>query len=171
MKIALVYNKDYELSALSVIEEIVKKAGIGYEHFWTNDAQNIPNDFDLYFRLDHGDYKYDIPAYLRPAVFYAIDTHLKKPYKKIRSQAGHYDIVFCAQKQGAQSLKRQTGVDCQNRMCNGSHAHPSTRRTNRPTLCELHHLGVVNWIVWRRVHRRSSWSRCWKACKALIVRA
>jgi len=38
---------------------------------------------------------------------------LKKPYKKIKKQARHYDIVFCAQKQGAERLKKEVRVDIQ----------------------------------------------------------
>jgi len=113
MKIALIYDKDCEFTTGATIEEIIKNAGISFEHFWTKEAHNIPRGFGLYFRVDHGDYKYDLPPELRPAVFYVVDTHLKKPYKKIRSQVSHYDIVFCAQKSGAHSLHRQTGVDTQ----------------------------------------------------------
>jgi len=113
MKIALIYNKENEATTGSYIEKAIKDAGIDYAHFWTQNAGNIPKEFDLYFRIDHGDYKYDIPEGLHPAVFYAIDTHLKKPYKKIKSQAKHYDIVFCAQKDGADRLKRELRIDTQ----------------------------------------------------------
>jgi len=81
MKIALVYNKVNEFSIGAIIEEIISKTSIAYEHFPTTQAADIPRRFDLYFRIDHGDYKHDIPESLRPAVFYAIDAHLKKPYK------------------------------------------------------------------------------------------
>lgn len=113
MKIALIYNKENEATTGSYIEKVIKNAGIEYVHFWTKDAGNIPRGFDLYFRIDHGDYKYDIPEDLRPAVFYVIDTHLKKPYKRIKNQARHYDIVFCAQKDGADRLKRELKIDTQ----------------------------------------------------------
>jgi len=113
MKIALIYNKENEATTGAYIEKAIKNAGIDYAHFWTQNAGNIPKEFDLYFRIDHGDYKYDIPEDLRPAVFYAIDTHLKKPYGKIKNQARHYDIVFCAQKDGADRLKRELKIDAQ----------------------------------------------------------
>ena len=106
MKIALIYNKESEHTTGVYLEKAIKAAGIPYEHFWTEHASSIPKEFDLYFRIDHGDYKYDIPLDLRPAVFWAIDTHLKKPYKKIRRQARHYDIVFCVHKDGAEKLKK-----------------------------------------------------------------
>ncbi|MFC1514296.1 glycosyltransferase [Candidatus Omnitrophota bacterium] len=113
MKIALIYNKSGGFSPITSFDEVIKNAGIHVEHFWTKDAHAIPKKFDLYFRIDHGDYKYDLPDSLRPAVFYAIDTHLKKPYKKIRKQAGHYDVVFCAQASGARMLTRELKIDCQ----------------------------------------------------------
>lgn len=113
MKIALIYNKENESTTGSYLEKVIKNAGIEYTHFWTQDACGIPHEFDLYFRIDHGDYKYDIPESLHPAVFYAIDTHLKKPYKKIKNQARHYDVVFCAQKDGADRLRRELKIDAQ----------------------------------------------------------
>ncbi|MFH1768088.1 MAG: glycosyltransferase [Candidatus Omnitrophota bacterium] len=113
MKIALIYNKESESTTGAYLEKVLKNSAVPYAHFWTKDAAKIPDNFDLYFRIDHGDYKYDIPNNLHPAVFYAIDTHLKKPYKKIKRQVKHYDIVFCAQKEGAEKLRRQAGVDAQ----------------------------------------------------------
>ena len=113
MKIALIYNKEEKYTTGSYIEKVIKDAGIDYQHFWTEKSSDIPKDFDLYFRIDHGDYTYDIPEHLHSAIFYVIDTHLKKPYKKIKRQAKHYDVIFCAQKQGAKELKKQTRVDTQ----------------------------------------------------------
>ncbi|MCF7907834.1 MAG: glycosyltransferase [Candidatus Omnitrophica bacterium] len=114
MKIALIYNKDNNSTTGIYIEKVFQENRINYSHFWTKDADNIPKQFDLYLRIDHGDYKYDLPEDLRPAVFYVIDTHLKKPYKKIRRQARHYDVVFCSEKTGLLSLRRQVrNVDFQ----------------------------------------------------------
>jgi len=113
MKIALIYNKSEEHTTGAYIEKVIKKAGIEYKVFGIPEFQMIPKGFDLYFRIDHGDYKCDIPDYLHPAVFYAIDTHLKKPYKKIKRQVYHYDVVFCAQKEAAHRLRRELNIDTQ----------------------------------------------------------
>lgn len=113
MKLALIYNKDSEATTGVYLEKVMKDAGLNYAHFWTSEAERIPREYDLYLRIDHGDYKYDLPEDLHPAVFYAIDTHLKKPYKKIRRQVSHYDIVFCAQKQGVEKLRKDTKIDIQ----------------------------------------------------------
>lgn len=113
MRVALIYNKESDSTTGAYIEKVIKNAHINYQHFWTQNSHEIPKEFDLYLRIDHGDYKYDIPDDLHPAVFYVIDTHLKKPYKKIRRQVCHYDVVFCAQKSGQQRLTRETGIDAQ----------------------------------------------------------
>jgi len=113
MKIGLIYNKDVPLTTGTYIERAIKKAGIDYELYGVIDPNAISRGLDLYLRIDHGDYKFDIPQDLHPAVFWVIDTHLKKPYKKIRRQLTHYDIVFCAQKEGAERLQKETKVDCQ----------------------------------------------------------
>ncbi|MBN2120464.1 MAG: glycosyltransferase [Candidatus Omnitrophica bacterium] len=111
MKIAVIYNKANQYNTAVFIEEVIRESGIRYEHFFTQDAASIPRQFDLYLRIDHGDYKHDLPGDLHPAVFYAIDTHLKKPYRKIRQQARHYDIVFCAQQEAVKRLRKEAGVD------------------------------------------------------------
>ena len=113
MKLALIYNCECPHTTGAYIEKVLKKSGIAYELFGVTDPAALRRGYDLYLRIDHGDYKFDIPQDLRPAVFWVIDTHLKKPYKKIRRQIRHYDIVFCAQKEGAERLQKETKVDCQ----------------------------------------------------------
>jgi hypothetical protein len=83
MKIALIYNYESPLTTGAYIERVIKNSGIKYELFGVKNPLGIPQGFDLYFRIDHGDYNFDIPEDLHPAIFYVIDTHLKKPYKKI----------------------------------------------------------------------------------------
>ena len=111
MKIALIYDKHSEATTGAYIEKVIRQARLEYSHFGISQAVQAKEKFDLYLRIDHGDYKYDLPEQLRPAVFYAIDTHLPKPYKKISRQAKHYDVIFCAQKQGAIRLKREIKAD------------------------------------------------------------
>lgn len=111
MKIALIRDKESESTSAAYIEKVIKRTGINYSVFGVEDFSSIPKGLDLYFRIDHGDYKYDISDQLHPAVFYVIDTHLKKPYKKIKKQVGHYDVVFRAPKQGAYRLRKETKTD------------------------------------------------------------
>ncbi len=110
MKLALIFNKEREDTVGCYFERAARHLGISYDHYWTSDGR-IPEGYGLYLRIDHGDYKYDISADLRPSAFYAVDTHLDKPYLKIKEQAVHYDHVFCAQKNGADRLKKDTGVN------------------------------------------------------------
>jgi glycosyltransferase involved in cell wall biosynthesis len=106
MKIALVFNKDRADTTGCYFERVLERSHLHFEYFPTQSARRIGKGFDLYLRIDHGDYKYDLPCYLRPKAFLAIDTHLKKPYKKILRQAKHYDFVFVAQKEGALNLSK-----------------------------------------------------------------
>ena len=108
MKIALIFNKEVPYTTGTYIERVFKQEGINFQHFWTSRAHTIKPEFDLYLRIDHGDYKYDIPKKLRPCAFWAIDAHLKKPFKKILKQSRHYDFVFCAQKNGAGALHKRS---------------------------------------------------------------
>ncbi|MBN1587221.1 MAG: glycosyltransferase [Candidatus Omnitrophica bacterium] len=110
MKIALVFNKERGGTTGEYFESPLVESGHAVRHFWTRDALQMPSDFDLYIRIDHGDYKFDLPSFARPAVFYAIDTHLKRSFKKIACQAGHYDLVLCAQREGALRL-RAKGIE------------------------------------------------------------
>ncbi len=110
MRLALIFNKEREDTIGCYFERAARHLGISYDHYWTSDDR-IPDGYGLYLRIDHGDYKYDIPTKLRPSAFYAIDTHLNKPYRKIREQVAHYDHVFCAQKTGVDSLKKDAGID------------------------------------------------------------
>ncbi|MBP7087905.1 MAG: glycosyltransferase family 1 protein [Candidatus Omnitrophica bacterium] len=113
MRLALIYNKENDSTLGAYIERVLKESSINCTHFWTSAAEQIPFGYDLYFRIDHGDYKYDISDKLRPAIFYAVDTHLKKPYRRIKQQVKHYDIIFCAQKEGQEKLKRELKIDVQ----------------------------------------------------------
>lgn len=110
MKLALIFNKEREDTIGRYFEDAARAMGLVFDHFWTSD-EKIPAGYDLYLRIDHGDYKFDIPGHLKPCAFYAIDTHLDKPYKKIREQAKRYDFMFCAQKSGAERLRRDTGIE------------------------------------------------------------
>jgi len=109
VKIALVFEKDREETTGCYIEKIFKaKPDLDVEHFNTRDAHRIEDRYDLYFRIDHGDYEHDLPAHLKPKVFWAMDTHLKHPSRKIMRQAVNYDLVFCAFKQGAQEMLKKS---------------------------------------------------------------
>jgi spore maturation protein CgeB len=111
MNIALVFDKDRSDTTGNYFQRVLEETQHRVIHFWTRDSRTIPEEFDLYFKIDHGEYKYDIPKNLHPSAFYIIDTHLKEPYRKIKKQATHYDFLFCAQKEGARRLEKDTGKE------------------------------------------------------------
>lgn len=67
---------------------------------------NLPRarcgDFDLFVNIDDGQ-SYSLPCQLRPAVFWAIDTHLD--YERCLTRSRSVDFVFCAQRDGAERLE------------------------------------------------------------------
>ena len=105
LKIALVFNCERKETTGSYFKRAFEKTQHIVDHYWTRDSETIRADYDLYLRIDHGDYKYDLPQHLRPQVFLTIDTHLKKPFKKIVKQAKHYDFVMCVHKDSIKALR------------------------------------------------------------------
>ncbi len=108
MKIAVVYNRHSSGTPGRYIEDALRSSkNFQVEHFWTKDADKIPQGFDLYFRIDLVDYNYDLPVHLKPKVFWALDTNLRKSFKQIMRQAVNYDLVFCAMKNGVASIAKR----------------------------------------------------------------
>ena len=107
MKIAVIYDTFREDTLGEYYRRALMRAGHEVTHYALKTAGDIPAGFDLYFRVDDGEYRFDIPHdKLRPAFFYASDVHLSKPYAKIRRLAPLYDKVFCAQYDGQMKLER-----------------------------------------------------------------
>jgi len=104
MRVALVFDKIREETVGVYFERACQEAGLAYDHFWSKDARTIPAGYDLYVRIDDGDYQYDMPVHLHPKIFYATDTHLPKPWRRIRRMARRYDLVCCAHRRGARLL-------------------------------------------------------------------
>lgn len=73
------------------------------DHFLPTQMFSIPGDYDLYLNIDDGQ-KYRLPAYLRPSVYWAIDTHLQYDWHLEKSHG--FDQVFVAQRDGAEQLRR-----------------------------------------------------------------
>jgi hypothetical protein len=105
MKLALVFNADREDTIGWHFVEAAAALGVEATQFQTRDAAAIRPGFDLYLRIDHGDYAdADLPKRLRPRAFYAIDTHLPRSWAKIRRLADRYHLVMCAHRRGAEDL-------------------------------------------------------------------
>lgn len=105
MKITLIYNRhpgvvgEYFFRALEALGHTVQQ-------FQIADVDGRNGKPDVYLRIDHGDYADDLPRHLRPRAFYIVDAHLARSWQRIRQQARHYDLVFCAQRRAAQALPR-----------------------------------------------------------------
>ena len=110
MRVALVFDKVREDTLGVYVERACQTLGISYAHAWTRDAGSIPRGCDLYVRIDHGDYQHDLPEWARPRVFYASDTHLPKSWNRISAVAKRYDLVCCAQREGARRLRNGAWV-------------------------------------------------------------
>ena len=75
---------------------------VDVEHFLPTELDQIPRGrFDLFLRVDDG-LRYEIPDHLRPQAFWAIDTHMD--FESALNQAQTCDVVFAAQKNGAERL-------------------------------------------------------------------
>ena len=105
MKIAVCYNRSPGTIG-DYFERALRDAGHAVEQFQTAEAERCPGGFDLYLRIDHGDYTHDLPERLRPRAFYVVDAHLAASWRSIQRQAPRYDLVFCAQRRAAERLPR-----------------------------------------------------------------
>ena len=110
MRLALIFDRAREDTIGIYFQRAFKHTRHRVDHFWLRDAERIPADYDLYFRIDHGDYRSDLPSRLHPRAFWVSDTHREKPFRQIARQARRYHIVFCAMREGARRL-RQRGVE------------------------------------------------------------
>ena len=105
MKLALIFDKQREGTSGIYFERACQALDVAYDHWWLRDVDRIPATYDLYLRIDHGDgYTVKLPSRLRPAAFYAIDTHLPRSWRKIHHLVGGFNLVFCAQSEAARRV-------------------------------------------------------------------
>lgn len=104
-RVALIYDDTtrpettgtYCLRALGELAEV--------EHFRAADLDRIPRTgFDLYLNIDDG-LEYRLPPELRPAAWWAIDTHLN--FAWCAHRARDFDLVYTAQRDGAIKLQAE----------------------------------------------------------------
>ncbi|MDD5018798.1 MAG: glycosyltransferase [Candidatus Omnitrophica bacterium] len=110
-RLALVFQRNSRVAMGERCLEILQRDPLlDLYQFDMQEIQPVKGGFDLYIRFDDGDYTIEMPRHLRPAAWWISDTHLKKPYKKIRRQVRDYDYVFLAQKDDIQRLEKDAGV-------------------------------------------------------------
>ena len=104
-RLALIFNKTRPDTTGGYFERALRSMGVACDHWPLEELSRIPASYELYLRIDHGDdYEVPWPERLRPAVFYAIDTHVRHTWPKIRRAAPCYDLVFCCHRDGAERL-------------------------------------------------------------------
>ncbi|HLC40447.1 MAG TPA: glycosyltransferase, partial [Methylomirabilota bacterium] len=105
-RIALIYDSSTRSDTLGGHCQKALERLCRVEHFVPSQLQEIPTGFDLYLNIDDS-LEYFLPSHLRPSAWWVIDTHLQ--YYWDLEKARKFDVVFCAQKDGAERL-RQDGV-------------------------------------------------------------
>jgi len=107
MRIALIFENLIGATTGFYFHRACRPLGVAGDHWRLRDAAKIPAGYDLYLRVDHGEhYEVGLPAHCRPAVFYAIDTHLPHSWRKIRRMAPQFDAVFCCHAEAARRLPK-----------------------------------------------------------------
>ncbi len=107
MKIAIVFSKGNRPDTTGVY--CLRALGQKHEvsHFEPEEMSKIQREeYDLFMNIDDGR-SYRFRADLHPSVFWAIDTHIKP--ERCLEKARDFDFVFCAQRLGAQEM-RKAGV-------------------------------------------------------------
>ena len=108
MKVAVIGSKEGRMPLGKIFTQILNSyKTTEATHLDLEEIQKIKGGFDLYLRIGDDNYE-KIPSGLHPIGWWITDTHLKKSYKKIKRLVKNYDFVFCAQKEGAERLKRET---------------------------------------------------------------
>jgi len=139
MKLALIFDRHRADTTGGYLERASRSLGIETDHWWLRDAARIPEGYDCYVRVDHGDdYLVRLPARLRPAAFYAIDTHLPHSWRKIQQAAEWYDALFCCHLAGARGLR---GAEWLPVACDPQ-LHGGPREADRPETCDVAFVGT-----------------------------
>ena len=105
MKIAIVFSKGNRPDTTGVY--CLRALGQKHEvcHFEPEDLSKIKReDYDLFVNIDDGR-SYRFRTDLHPSVFWAIDTHIKP--ERCLEKARDFDFVFCAQRPGAQAMRKE----------------------------------------------------------------
>lgn len=109
-RLALVFDRAREDTLGVYFERAYRALGVATTHFWTRDAERIPEGYAAYLRIDHGAYDQDLPDRLHPRILYAVDTHLAHSWAHLRRLASRYDLTCCAHSRAAEAVPRGVWV-------------------------------------------------------------
>ena len=103
-RVALIYDDRARPETTGVYCLRALRRLVEVEHFQPDELERISRDgFDLFLNIDDG-FPYHLPSDLRPCAWWAIDTHLN--FESCLAKAHWFDIVFAAQRDGADALRR-----------------------------------------------------------------
>ncbi len=110
MKVALVYDRDSRVGVGERCRQVLeRRPGLHVSQFNLKEVRQVTGGFDLYLRLDDGDYASPFPDGLHPYAWWVADTHLRYPLSCIIRNAPACDALFCFQKEGAWKVSQATG--------------------------------------------------------------
>jgi hypothetical protein len=111
MKLALIYNSSINSRGGTgeICQAILERSPqIELVHYNLRDIWSVKGGFDLYLRIDEGDYDAKFPD-LHPYVWWASDTHIRYVFPKIVRAGAACDHLFCYQKEGARRVAEKLG--------------------------------------------------------------
>lgn len=107
MRLALIFNPGCRVGIGERCAGVLRNfPGITFECFDVRAAASLRGGFDLYLRLDDGDYALGGLDHLHPLAWWVADTHLKHSFNNIVINARATDFLFCFQKEGSERLAR-----------------------------------------------------------------
>src|SRR5262249_10330290 len=103
-RVALIYDDQTRPETTGVYCRRALEKLVHVEHFQPASLASIPRaGFDLYLNIDDG-LAYHLPHDLHPTAWWAIDTHMNFAWS--HEKARGFDLVFAAQRDGAEQLRR-----------------------------------------------------------------
>ncbi len=103
-RIAIIFDTTLRPETSGVYCKRALERHVEVQHFQPHELDQIPTTgFDLYLNIDDG-LRYHLPPDCRPSAFWAVDTHLD--FDRCRDKAPRFDLVFAAQRDGVDLLKR-----------------------------------------------------------------
>jgi len=106
-RVAVIFDDQLRPETTGVYCRHALQQMVEVKHARPSEAHQLePREFDLFLRIDDG-LDYRLLTELRPSAWWAIDTHLD--FERCLAQARDFDLVFAAQKDGAERL-RNAGI-------------------------------------------------------------
>ncbi len=106
MKIALFFEHRDIGSSGNYVERALRSLGHEVVYFRKHEMAKA-SGFDLYFRVEDGEYGYRFSAEQRPAVYWTMDTHVPFSLRRILKEICEYDFIFACHLSGVKRLTQE----------------------------------------------------------------